>query len=249
MAISEKDRKTLWARSGNRCALCRIELVSGKDENNNNLNLGEECHIISKKQNGPRYKPDYKDNHDDYSNLILLCCNHHRMIDEQYETYTEKILHQIKLNHEKWVKSAIDSATGLKKEPRKRILPRITSGKELVDIISGMHASEFDFDELKTEEEVQLIGSFLQNLRDWGDLLGMAVVETYQSIELGFNLTKDLKEIENLGFLAFGEYRKSKMTNDKKEDLGTWKIGTIVIVRKENPNILNMGLLNPEPKI
>jgi hypothetical protein len=244
MSISEKDRKTLWARSGNRCAFCRIELVSEKDENNVNLNLGEECHIISKKENGPRFKPDFKDDHDAYSNLILLCCNHHRIIDEQFETFTDFVLHQIKLNHEKWVKSVIDSAAGFKKDAKKRILPRITSGKELVDIVSGMHASEFDYDELKTEDELQTIGSFLQNLRDWGDLLGMAVVETYQSIELGFNLTKDLQEIEKLGFLVFGECRRSKMTNDKKEDLGTWKIGTIVIVRRGNPNIINMELYN-----
>ena len=55
MAITNKTRKLLWGRSGNRCAFCKIELVAEKDHNNVNLNLGEECHIISSKIKGPRH--------------------------------------------------------------------------------------------------------------------------------------------------------------------------------------------------
>ncbi|MBU2905109.1 HNH endonuclease [Arenibacter algicola] len=240
MSISEKSRKTLWARSGNRCAICRIELVTEKDAHNVNLNLGEECHIISNKSKGPRHKPKYLDDYDAHSNLILLCRNHHRIIDEQNETYSEKLLHQIKTNHEKWVKLTIDKASKEESKASKMILKRITSGKEIVNIVNGMDVSEFDHDELKTQEEVDVIGSFLQNLRDWGDLFGMGVVETQQSIEIGFNLSKDLKEIEDLGFMIFGDSRKSKMTNDQKDDLGTWKIATIVIKRNDNTEIINL---------
>lgn len=240
MAVSEKNRKILWARSGNRCSLCRIELVAEKDENDINLNLGEECHIISSKSKGPRHKPNYLEDYDVYSNLILLCRNHHRMIDEQFETYTEELLHQIKTNHEKWVKSTIDKAIKGTTEKSPKFLRRLTSGKELVDIVNGMYASEFDHDELKTEEEVRIIGSFLQNLRDWGDLIGMGVVETSQIVETGFNLTKDIKELEEFGFWVFGDSRKARMTNDNKDDLGIWKIATIVIKRKDNPEIINL---------
>ena len=55
MGISSKTRKNLWAKSGNRCSICKIELFSkkkGKDE----FNIGEECHIISSNTNGPRHK-------------------------------------------------------------------------------------------------------------------------------------------------------------------------------------------------
>lgn len=246
MPISEKDRKTLWARSGNRCAFCRIELISEKDDNDVNLNLGEECHIISSKTNGPRFKRDYQGNHDDISNLILLCRNHHRMIDEQYETYSENILYQIKINHEHWVKSVIDRASGDKPKYENKILSRITSGKQLVDIIHGMYASQFDYDELKTEEEVQIIGSFLQNLSDWGDILGNGIDDHHKIVELGFDLSKDIEDIEKLGFYVFGDCRRSRMTNDNMDDLGIWKIGTIYIMRKDNPKIINLDLLNIE---
>lgn len=241
MAISDKSRKTLWARSGNRCAFCRIELVAEKDDNDVNLNLGEECHIISSKAKGPRHKPDYLDDYDAYSNLILLCRNHHRMIDEQHETYLEKLLHQIKDNHENWVKSTIDKAAKGDSKDSNRFLKRLTSGKEIVNIVNGMYASEFDHDELKSKEEVEIIGSFLQNLRDLGNLFGMGVVETQQTVETGFDLTKDLKEIEALGFMVFGDTRNAKMTNNQKDDLGVWKIATIVIKRNDNPDIINLN--------
>lgn len=80
MGISDKTRKNLWAKSGNRCSICKTELFSGQ-KNEDEFNIGEECHIISSKQNGPRYKSNL-DNYDTYDNLILLCRNHHKEIDE-----------------------------------------------------------------------------------------------------------------------------------------------------------------------
>jgi hypothetical protein len=41
MAISDKTRKSLWAKSGNRCSICKIELFSEKDADV--FNIGEEC--------------------------------------------------------------------------------------------------------------------------------------------------------------------------------------------------------------
>jgi hypothetical protein len=108
--ISDKTRKTLWARSGNRCAICRIELVAERDAYDRNLNIGEECHIISSKGKGPRHLDTYEKDFDDYENLILLCRNHHKTIDEQIETYPVVLLHDIKADHEQWVNETINSA-------------------------------------------------------------------------------------------------------------------------------------------
>jgi len=73
--------------------------------------VGDECHIVSSKPNGPRHDSDFPDSDlDDYSNLILLCRIHHKMVDDQFETYTSSILHQIKDNHENWVSEVLDIA-------------------------------------------------------------------------------------------------------------------------------------------
>jgi len=118
----------------------------------------------------------------------------------------------------------------------------------LLDIVDGIHASEIDHDELRNEEEVKKIGAFLQTLLDWGDLLGMGEIETYQRVEISYNLTKDLNDLEKLGFIVFGDRRRSKMTNDQKDDLGSWNIGTIVILREDNPSIINQEEIVSNPK-
>ena len=74
--------------------------------------VGDECQIISSKPNGPRYDPEFQpEDFDSYSNLILLCRVHHKMIDDQPETFTSDILRQLKANHERWVADALDFAT------------------------------------------------------------------------------------------------------------------------------------------
>ena len=107
MAISDKTRKLLWAKSGNRCAICKIELLSEK--NSKDFNIGEECHIISSKPNGPRHKEGLSE-YDYADNLILLCRNHHREIDELTDSYTEELLTYMKMNHETWVQKTINNA-------------------------------------------------------------------------------------------------------------------------------------------
>lgn len=248
MAITDKARKTLWARSGNRCAICRIELVADKNQHDKNLNIGDECHIISEKENGPRYKRDFK-NVDSYENLILLCKNHHRQVDELWETFTIEILRTVKINHELWIKVVIDQAnSSLKKGTNNNVLKRITTGKQLLDIIFGVEANQYDHDELQTQEEVSLIGGFLQNLQDYGDIISLEGMEKGEQIQLSFDLNKDIKNIEDCGFFIFGERKSSKMTNANKEDLGTWDIAVVSIVRKNNPAIVDMQKLTVNVK-
>ena len=114
MAINDKTRKLLWGRSGNRCAFCRNELIMDASREDDESIVGEECHIISGKPNGPRYDTEFPaDQVDSYTNLILLCRVHHKMIDDQSETFKADIIYQLKANHERWVSDALNSAAFL----------------------------------------------------------------------------------------------------------------------------------------
>lgn len=105
MSITSKVRKKLWAKSGNRCAICKVELFS-KAAADETLNIGEECHIISSAEKGPRHK-DGLLNYDTYENLLLLCRNHHKEIDTLIDSYPEELLMYMKGNHENWVKTRL----------------------------------------------------------------------------------------------------------------------------------------------
>ena len=75
MAITDKTRKTLWARQGNRCSMCRTELVSERNE------------------------------HD-----------------------------------RKWIRTVIDNAKNKVKMNKPKLLPRLTNGKQIVDILRDVYA-------------------------------------------------------------------------------------------------------------
>jgi len=101
-----KDIKILWGRSGNRCSICKIELTpdSGIDT------IGEIAHIVSRSKDGPRGQdPLPKNERDDFSNLILLCPNHHSEIDKFPESWPKEKIHEIKRDHEKWVSKQLEN--------------------------------------------------------------------------------------------------------------------------------------------
>jgi hypothetical protein len=111
---SDTTIKRLFARSSNRCAYprCTVEIVQG------NTVIGEVCHIRAVRQDGPRHDPAQSatDRHG-YSNLILLCANHHKVIDDDPEVYTIERLLKMKADHESRAAalppSAIEHATRL----------------------------------------------------------------------------------------------------------------------------------------
>ncbi|MBE8233199.1 MAG: HNH endonuclease [Endozoicomonadaceae bacterium] len=73
--------------------------------------FGEMAHIVAKSPDGPRgdaYFP--KENLNKYGNLILLCRNHHRRVDECYKDYPVEKLHKMKKKHEKWVNESLQKA-------------------------------------------------------------------------------------------------------------------------------------------
>ncbi|MGV8094706.1 MAG: HNH endonuclease [Mangrovibacterium sp.] len=237
MAIADKTRKSLWAKSGNRCSICKVELFAN-NENSEEFNIGEECHIISSKPTGPRHKSNLED-YDTFDNLILLCRNHHREIDELIDTYTEELLRYIKLNHEKWVQNTINNALNADRKIRPKFLTRISSGKELFNIISDAHGYRTDYDEADSEEDIEYIAGVFQELVDYGDLSGM--VETYDRVKIGFQLNQLLKELEEKGFYLFGEkgIERVKFANGETD---TWSIASIVIKKKDSSEIIKLDL-------
>jgi hypothetical protein len=106
MGISLKTRKMLWGRSGNRCAFpdCRRELVEDETLTDDPSIIGEEAHIVAKKEGGPRGESDLStEERNRFSNLILLCRNHHKVVDDQVDKFTVDRLHKMKEEHLTWV--------------------------------------------------------------------------------------------------------------------------------------------------
>lgn len=103
-SIDEKVRMKLWAISGGRCEMCNRllyqDLTFGLDGN-----FGEMAHIHAVSEGGPRHKygmsNEEKNNID---NLMLLCEEHHHLIDTNPEDFSEGLLVQKKVSHEKRIR-------------------------------------------------------------------------------------------------------------------------------------------------
>jgi len=247
MGITPKTRKILWGRSGNCCAICRRELVIERSLNDPQAIVGDECHIVSKKESGPR---SYKSNPteldlDGYDNLLLLCKTHHKLVDDQPGKYDITELRSIKSNHEQWVRQSLVGKEDITNNPAFHditLLPRISSGKELVTIVKGAHLYRFDNDEPETQEEMELISNFTQALQDYGDIL--LDIDVSESIRAGFRLQQELKELEDRDFLVFGERRIERIKVGGIVD--DWEVATVVVLRERNTAIFNMASVNED---
>lgn len=97
--ISDQTIKKLFGLSSNICAFpkCKQILVDQKI----GKVIGEICHIKAKNADGPRYdSTQNEDDRNNFDNLILLCPNHHTIIDSDIEAYTVSRLINMKKEHE-----------------------------------------------------------------------------------------------------------------------------------------------------
>lgn len=117
-SIDEKVRMKLWAVSGGRCEICNRllyqDLVLGFDGN-----FGETAHIHAVSEGGPRHKIGMsKEEKNNIENLMLLCEEHHHLIDTNPEDFGEGLLIQKKASHEKRIREV----TGIPSEQTCRIV-------------------------------------------------------------------------------------------------------------------------------
>lgn len=234
MAISEKTRKILWGRSGNRCAICRRELVMDANDLDDESVLGDECHIVAHQSTGPRGdSPLSLRERDNYENLILLCKVHHKLTDDQPNTFTVERLKDRKRRHETWVRETLKSnqkAHQTASEPF--VAYRIETGKQLISALAGSDAGLFDNDQLENEHEVGLVGSFLQSAQDYLDLWDD--LESRARVHAQLELDRDIRELEENGFLVYGCQRKERYKIGKSV-IDDWRVAYLLVVRKSNP--------------
>ena len=100
---SPRTLKVLFALSGNQCAYpdCTNALIEPATEESDVLVIAHICHIYAVSEDGPRGKSRLtKKELNSPENLILLCRNHHAIVDGQHETYPANLLKEWKQRHE-----------------------------------------------------------------------------------------------------------------------------------------------------
>jgi hypothetical protein len=142
-----------------------------------------------------------------------LACRHHKPVDDQVEHYTTGVLHKIKTDHEAWWECIeVSEAAPIRPVPDPlypipRMLTLVITGNALWDLASGTSSREATWDANATDEQRDVIATFMEALGDWLDV---------EALNGGFQVGRDA----------------AKHLNGLVEDLT--KVGLLIGVRKRH---------------
>lgn len=110
MSIPLSEQKIVSFASGGICAFpdCGKNLVNHEAKGSGTV-VGEIAHIVAEQRQGPRGRIEMSDeDRNKAANLVLLCSEHHTVIDRNPHVYSVHVLRQMKKDHEKRVAIATE---------------------------------------------------------------------------------------------------------------------------------------------
>lgn len=241
MPLTDQGRKLLWGQAGGRCAICQRLLTADEADPEPAVVVGEECHIVSPRAGGPRYRPLAPADVDAYDNLVLLCPSDHETVDKQPLHFTEERLLEIKRTHEAWVRRL----PGLPRirvrrdrSPEAELVRLVVSGRELMLGAGGAHAAEVVTPEVADEAEAELVGGFVQGFQDWAELWNEIPMTSRLKAEL--DLTDAIRDLRDAGFVVYCGHRHDTLEGGIGSPT-TWHVTTLCIFRSDDPQIQVTG--------
>lgn len=103
-AIKEPVKLQLWGMAAGRCEICN-KLLYLDSYFGDNVNFAENAHIHAVGSAGPRHKDDMtQEEINCVDNLMLLCAEHHHLIDTKPESYPDERLVDLKKAHEERIR-------------------------------------------------------------------------------------------------------------------------------------------------
>lgn len=106
--IDAKTALTLWGRAAGRCEICN-KLLYCDSKYGDVANFAELAHIHAVGASGPRHCDELtQDEINQINNLMLLCEEHHHLIDTKPEDYSGAFLRTKKEEHERRVRRVTD---------------------------------------------------------------------------------------------------------------------------------------------
>lgn len=138
--------------------------------------VGDECHIVAKELGGSRRNSSFpSEKLNSYENLILLCKVHHKMVDDQANTYTVETLHEIKEQHVEYVRRGLEPIVFQGSSQK----PKVPVGTDVVEKEIGILSSNLE-NVSKHIEIVRFKGKLLAENHYWNGSTSPHRLELYQ---------------------------------------------------------------------
>jgi hypothetical protein len=222
VAISDRTRKLLWGRAGDRCAICRKPLSRDPEHGADRVAvIGEECHIVGRSPDGPRGGGDSGGDLDGYENLVLLCAIDHAVVDRQQESWTATRLREVKAAHERWVAARLAERRVqpemLWQWPGRRTtdVESIRSGSQLMGLYARVFSDSIRLPERLDSTPRELVGAIFRTAQEWGDI--WVEVPLDQKLAVEAELDAALDELTAEGFMVLGGVRQMLLSVDGQD--------------------------------
>ena len=235
MSFSEDVKMRAMVACGRRCCICHKFC-------GNNM---EVHHIVARSEGGT----------DAYDNAIPLCFDCHaevRQYDSKHPKGIKFTAKELRLHRDNWYHSVMSSSisdqkTASKNNPTKvtqkdssAFLIRAITGKQLMSDLYGAYAIDYDYDEPETQEDQEILMRFMQKLQDIVDLED-TVFEVSERMNMSFELTSDLRELENHHFWVF-TLRDVRKLPGEKTLLNSFPVLVIRVLKDTNNTIINIPI-------
>lgn len=225
MGISVRDRKLLWGRSGNRCAFetCRRLLVINAEESGATAVVAQEAHIVGEKEEGPRGESLLTwAQRDAYPNRMLLCLQHHKIVDDAPDYWTVNRLLTMKATHEKWVEEVTSPEDKTRLANELLYAQFVDKWVERARIDNWEDWTSFLLAPTPQVETTDIVA--LDDLRCW--LFSRPWPQVYPHVELAFEtfrrVADDLHMAVSLTFEEWGSDRRLFARTYKKQWVGNY---------------------------
>ena len=212
---SDKTIKELYARSGNKCAFqtCNENLFI-----ENNVNVSAICHINGLNKGSARYCSEMSVNElNDIENLILLCQNHHKVVDSDPKKYSVDVLLQMKKAQEKH-NIHNDNIAYIKSDYA------ANNPNEIDEVIKFINKFQDDY-EYTSKNVNKAINKIAKQKQNTKIVLAkiISIYNEYKEIKMlevlneldcyDYNLAYELQLLESMGFIEEVEYTANSINS------------------------------------
>ncbi|MDD5503774.1 MAG: toll/interleukin-1 receptor domain-containing protein [Candidatus Omnitrophica bacterium] len=122
-------------------------------------------------------------------------------------------------------------------QKRITVMPRLTTGREVIDVVTSCHFSYSFNDEPNNDAEIDLVGGFLQELRDWCDIWDD--IDIPGQMKATSRVSDMVGELETSGWTIYGSKMKGrrKLAGVESE----WKWYAIAVIRGQPEEVMFAG--------
>ena len=113
-------------------------------------------------------------------------------------------------------------------------LTKMTSGKEILDIIVGCHFSYSYNDAMSDESDINTVGGFIQSLRDWNDIWDN--MELPAQMRAVFDADEMLSDLTSSGWSVYAARMEGKRKIAGAD--GNWSWNAVAVFRSEPESVV-----------